>query len=216
MFWVEPPGAIAVGVLLPLLAAAAVTLRFHGRRSNGVGLGVDDWLVLVSLVLCVGCGITVVVGAATNGLAQPTPLGDGDVDGLPGYMFVETEALLISWKCQWAFNLMQMLAFGTVKLSVIFLYRRIFRGTLFDICSKFMIGLVTVWTLGFFFTILFQCGSNFWALWSNLFNFLSYCLDDVVYLEVNSISDIITDVLILVIPIPMVNSDSRQKNGPQS
>ena len=206
MFWVEPPSVIAVGVLLPLLAAAAVTLRFHGRRANGVGFGIDDWLVLTSLILCIGCGITLVVGAALNGLAQPTPQGPDFVDGLPGYFFVESEALSISWKCQWAFNLMQMLAFGTVKLSIIFLYRRIFRGTLFDICSFVMIGLVTVWTVGFFLTVLFQCGQNFWALWSNLFDYLTYCVNDTVYLEVNCISDIITDVLILVIPIPMVRS----------
>ena len=204
MYYVTPPSVIAVGVLLPLLAASAVGLRFYARRTRHVGFGVDDWLVLGSLVLAVGCGIILIYGAAAGGLAEPTPLGDGPVEGLPGYFFVMDKALAITWRCKFAFNLLQILSFGAVKMSVICFYRRIFRGKLFDVASKALMGVVALWTVAFFFVVLFQCGTDFGALWSTLFDFVTHCLPDVVYLEGNSISDIITDVLILLLPAPMI------------
>ena len=206
MYWITPPSIVAVGALLPALATAFVSLRFHLRRTTGAGLATDDWLILFALILTWACGTVLIAGAAAGGLGQETPSGDGDVDGLPGFFFVETEPLLIAWRCKWAFNLLQMPAFGLVKLSVLFFYRRIFRGKAFDICTKIMIGLVCIWTISFFFVVMFQCGTKFFALWSNLFNNFTYCLDDLVFLKSNSISDIVTDVLILAIPAPMVRS----------
>ena len=208
MYWVTPPSVIAVGVLLPGLATFAVSLRLYLRRLNAVGLGVDDWLILLSLTLCIACGVVLIVGAATNGLGQPTPDGVSPVPGLPGFMFAKSDSLLVTWRCKFAFNLLQMPAFGAAKLSVVFFYRRIFRGMVFDICSKVVIGIIIVWTVAFFFTILFQCQGNFWALWSTLFDFLTHCMSDLTYLEANSISDVVTDIFILALPVPMVSSES--------
>ena len=105
---------------------------------------------------------------------------------------------------KWAFNLTQVVTFGAIKLSVICFYRRIFRGKIFDICSKTLIVIVGAWTIAFFFTVFFECGTNFWALWSTLAVLLSHCTDDVMYIKAMSISDVITDGLILVLPIPIV------------
>ena len=108
---------------------------------------------------------------------------------------------------KWAFNLMQVFVFGTVKLSVIFFYRGIFRGVAFDVCSKTLIAVVCAWTVSFFFTVLFQCGTNPWAVWSTLNDFLTHCSDEVLFLKVLSISDVVTDGLILALPVPMVSSE---------
>ena len=113
--------------------------------------------------------------------------------------------LLIRVQMFWAFCLIQCFAFGAVKLSVLFLYRRIFRGKAFNIISIFLIATVIVWTISFFFAILFRCGTNFWALWAPLKYLIKHCyVSTPMFLAMTS-SDVITDVLILASPIYWVS-----------
>ena len=65
---------------------------------------------------------------------------------------------------KWASNLTQAVIFGAIKLSVIFFYRQIFRGKIFDLCSKSLMVIVGAWTIAFFFTVFFERGTSFWAL----------------------------------------------------
>ena len=67
-----------------------------------------------------------------------------------------------------------------------------------------MIAVVLIWTLCFFLVILFECKGHFWAFWSTLDDLLTYCVDEVLLLRVMSISDVVTDCMILAIPIPIV------------
>ncbi|KAJ6081224.1 hypothetical protein N7499_006098 [Penicillium canescens] len=72
----QPHSVIAVGVLLPALASIAVGSRFYSRRKLGVSLKEDDWMVLVSMVLVWGLGITNISGAALGALgAHSEPAG---------------------------------------------------------------------------------------------------------------------------------------------
>ena len=109
---------------------------------------------------------------------------------------------------KWAFNLIQVWAFGAIKLSVIFFYRKIFRGKLFDISSKVLIGIVICWTLAFFFTNLFQCGTDFSAIYSTLHNYLTHCTGDLIYQKAFLYSDVFTDAFILAMPVPLVYSSA--------
>lgn len=106
---------------------------------------------------------------------------------------------------KYAFNSMQVLILGLMKLSVIIFYRRIFRGKIFDLCSKATIAIVGVWTTSFVFTYLFGCGTKFWALWSALIDLITNCANDNLIYKTMSISDVITDIIILSIPLPNVN-----------
>lgn len=58
----QPHSVILIGVLLPTIASAAVTLRFIARHRLGTPLREDDWIVLVSVVLVWGLGITNIAG----------------------------------------------------------------------------------------------------------------------------------------------------------
>ncbi|KAA8570253.1 hypothetical protein EYC84_002565 [Monilinia fructicola] len=196
---VTPSSIIAVGAVMPSLALIAVSLRFYVKVKKRT-VGLDDWLILVALVICCALGITLIVGSAVKALGQPTPLGDGPL----GFFHVLNDAIVTTEKIKYAFNLLQMIAFGAVKLSVLFFYRRIFRGKIFDIASWTMIGVVLVWTFGFFFTMMFECRTEFWAFWSTLSDLLTHCLDDVKFQRVLSISDVVSDILILLIPIPII------------
>ena len=105
---------------------------------------------------------------------------------------------------KFAFNLLQVIILGTIKLSVIFFYRRIFRGRTFDYYSIGMIAVVIVWSIAFFFSVLFECRTHFEYLWSTLLNLVTHCSDEEKFFKAYAISDVVIDGLILAMPIPMV------------
>lgn len=108
-----------------------------------------------------------------------------------------------------------MWALGTVKLSVIFFYRSIFCGRAFNIASWSMICIVLSWFIGAFCAVAFQCGSQFPYLWSSAANIASHCTKGVAVSLGLSIPDVITDGLILAVPLYWV-SDSPPAVGQTS
>ena len=49
-YYITPTAVIAVSVVLPTLAAIAVASRFVVRSRQAARYGIDDWLILASLV----------------------------------------------------------------------------------------------------------------------------------------------------------------------
>jgi hypothetical protein len=64
-----------------------------------------------------------------------------------------------------------------------------------------MIAIVIIWTFGFFFAILFRCGTQFWALWAPLKYLLANCYMSTPMFQAFTISDVVTDSLILALPL---------------
>ena len=158
-------------------------------------------------------------GSAVHALAQPTPPGDGP----EGFFTVLNNAIVTTEKVirydqnipcrgkahnygqmKFAFNLLQVIILGTIKLSVICFYRRIFRGRTFDYYSIGMIVIVIAWSIAFFFSMLFECRTHFEYLWSTLLNLVTHCSDEEKFFKAYAISDVVIDGLILAMPIPMV------------
>lgn len=100
-----------------------------------------------------------------------------------------------------------VLAFGVIKLSITFFYRRIFvtaRGTFFDWVTIAAIAIVILWTIGCLIGFLFSCGTHLSASWGSVQDGLMYCGPSA---NVNStfvVSDLITDVMVLCLPLPVV------------
>lgn len=67
-----------------------------------------------------------------------------------------------------------------------------------------MIVLIGLWSVGFFLTFLFMCRLDFWALWTTARAIIDHCISDTNPNFSLAISDVITDVIILIIPIPLV------------
>ena len=59
---VTPISIIAVGAAMPAIASIAVSLRAYVKLKRGTSFGADDWLIIFSLVLCIGLGVTMIVG----------------------------------------------------------------------------------------------------------------------------------------------------------
>ena len=55
---------IVTAVVLPFLSIIAVSLRFYVRlRVRSTHIGIDDWLVLLSVVLVCGQGVIQILGS---------------------------------------------------------------------------------------------------------------------------------------------------------
>lgn len=195
---VTPKTIVAVGVVLPALAALTVALRFYVRISIKPSLGRDDYLILFALILTVPLGIMMII--AVHLLAQRTPIGKSH----EGFVLALDEATVLVKKMKWAFDLTEIFALGTMKLSVIFFYRRVFRGQTFDFYSKTMIALVGVWITAFFLATLFECGTRVQYMWTDILDVSTQCTNSVMYHNAYAISDLITEVMILAMPIPII------------
>jgi len=92
-----------------------------------------------------------------------------------------------------------------IKLSVIFLYRRVFHiSRFFHYYSIVLCTLLIVWGVAFFFGSLFQCGKRPDAYWAGLKAYIRYCSDTGGANVALCFSDLFLDVLILVAPLLMI------------
>ena len=73
-----------------------------------------------------------------------------------------------------------------------------------------MMAIVTAWTIGYFFTLLFLCGTNFKAYWTSSTTEKDECLPTKPVHLGYAISDVITDVLTIVLPIPEVKNEASK------
>jgi len=93
---------------------------------------------------------------------------------------------------------------GTIKISVLLLYRRVFFAErVFYIYSSCLCVAVALWAVGFFFARIFMCGAQVSIFWNGFAVYKQKCK---VHPISNGfgISDIITDVLVVASPIPIV------------
>ena len=99
-----------------------------------------------------------------------------------------------------------ILAYGFIKLSVTYFYRRIFVAkawSTFDIVTKITIVIIILWTLGFFLVNIFGCGKHFSYSWGPLIK-NEQCVNGVPELTALMITDFITDLFVLILPFPIV------------
>jgi hypothetical protein len=94
---------------------------------------------------------------------------------------------------------------GLIKLSAVFLYRRIFmvsNGSVFGMVSLATAVICALWTVAFEFATIFGCGLNVDYAWQPLI-YIASCNTNM-RLDALMISDLITDLLVWMLPIPMV------------
>ncbi|KAI5920752.1 hypothetical protein F4810DRAFT_681869 [Camillea tinctor] len=102
-------------------------------------------------------------------------------------------------------------AYGFIKLSVIYSYRRIFiisKGDLLNPITNLCSVVVTAWTIAYILAIAFDCDTTFQAHWGSISDLFTYCHGGYPVQRIYEsllISDLITDVIILALPMPRVS-----------
>ncbi|MCJ1377252.1 hypothetical protein MMC17_000344 [Xylographa soralifera] len=75
---------------------------------------------------------------------------------------------------------------------------------------------IGAWAITFFFAFLFACKGDFGAWWGSLEDLITKCVNTLTLLYAFTISDVVTDIIVLLLPLPMVRvpnlSDDMRKN----
>ncbi|KAF2656067.1 hypothetical protein K491DRAFT_778331 [Lophiostoma macrostomum CBS 122681] len=176
---------ISASVALPCLGLVAVTLRFWTRISRKTGLGVDDWLILAALIFVIGMGIAQIHGVSQHAVGYPSREYETPLEQLSSLPPEQRLVELIYW-ITW---LLMLPANGLIKLSSIFLYRRIFlveRYSAFGTASVAVAIVCALWTVAFFFATIFGCGAHVAHAWGSLAQIMS-CNTNVWTLQINTV-----------------------------
>ncbi|KAI1395162.1 plasma membrane protein Pth11-like protein [Hypoxylon fuscum] len=203
-YYDTPSHVIAAGVVLPLMDIVAIALRFWMRIKQRQGLKTDDWLMIPATALTAGIGISLIYGVSQEAIAYYVQLPPGYEDDP---FDAHSDQLTITGKVQWAYLLMLPLVLGCIKTSFLLFYMRIFSVNNKNITSIILyglVGLVVTWAAAFFFADLFVCGVDFWAIWGSIAEGISRCANTNMSTIALCITDFITDVIIMCIPIPLV------------
>lgn len=102
----------------------------------------------------------------------------------------------------WIFTIILV---GLIKISVVLLYRRIFqikRG--FVVYSIFLMVILGIWTISFLFARVFQCGPKMSIIWTFSSNRAKLCKTADPISNGFMISDVITDLVVVLSPIPVI------------
>ncbi|KAJ9288391.1 hypothetical protein DTO021C3_3910 [Paecilomyces variotii] len=185
-----PSNNATVGVVMGI-ATFFVAVRFYSRTTNsGTGLGADDWMTLVSLVFAYGTGICCILG------------GEYGI-GKHIWSVPEDDDVLESMKIIFAYVILYANTVPVVKYAVLLLYRRIFDLTWsLYICAFLAFG----YALSVSVTISVACkpSSFFWTQWVNPLSGGKCTVNLYQFYLWNAVGNLLTDVLILCLPIPIV------------
>lgn len=181
---------MVVSIFFLALSVVAVVLRLLMRRSKKTTIGADDWLIIASVILFAAfCG-DVLVGVYTfgSGQAYTDPL--------------EAERKEVQYlQSEYAIPPLYGLTVTAVKLSILFLYRRIFAVSSFRKITNILIAICLVWFVAAEITDLLYCIpiQRFWdpTIEGSCFNFPVYFL-------AMELIDLLLDVAIICLPIKTI------------
>ncbi|KAM5528463.1 hypothetical protein FOXYSP1_18944 [Fusarium oxysporum f. sp. phaseoli] len=180
------------------IATICVPLRFFARRLKGYPLWIDDWLALFSLA-CTSVGVWVIIGYVVP-------------HGIGKHIWVAPAQAMKVWEIGlFIGEITYSLTLCTVKWSILAFYWRIFGSTyLIRAPIWTLLGLVTAWCIAVLGIIIFQCSPPR-ALWEQFDPVNPMPPDEFVCgVDTNkffygvSIPNIITDIFIILLPLPSV------------
>ncbi|KAI0182192.1 hypothetical protein EV127DRAFT_488356 [Xylaria flabelliformis] len=183
-------GPDIIRILTPLAVVVTffVGLRITVRIRLGVGLDADDYLVLLSLVLCWGLYVLAVTFVQFGGLGRPLAVN----------LAMDPQRILIAQKILFSSEFLYPSALVTTKLSILSMYHRIF-PTRFMKNGKLIVGLVTIaWWIAYVLVDIVQCQPIAKILDKSI---PGYCIPLYDFFLGSSIPNIITDVVILCLPL---------------
>ncbi|KIL88139.1 hypothetical protein FAVG1_08216 [Fusarium avenaceum] len=176
---------------LLFISAVFLSVRIAVRAKQVYGLSLDDYAIIVSWVFVAATGaIVVVVGQAGAGKHVWALTIDQVVDVT---------------KLSYVYGFFFTTAVFTTKVSILLFYRRIFicSGLQFRLVFWFCTILVVAYPITFLFTMGFACQplSHFWTRMKGT---SGTCIDVGQFYVILSIINLLTSVIVLLIPVPEV------------
>ncbi|KAL6707888.1 hypothetical protein ACN47E_003562 [Coniothyrium glycines] len=180
-------------MILPLLF---VSLRLWAKRLSK-RIGWDDFLTVGALTVSLTCS-TLQLAAAEHGyLGSHQPL---DENGQP---ILDDPGLIFFEETKFAINMISIVGLGLTKCSILVLYKNIFDVRRFRVAVYCVLAYVIAWTVSFTFSHLFTCYPITVFIEPYYHN---NCVQTVPMFLALLYTDVLADIVILVLPIPMVLS----------
>jgi hypothetical protein len=135
------------------------------------------------------------------GYPSPTP----DMSEMDAYLNTLDPVTALSEKLDFALTILMILAYCFIKLSIVFLYRRIFvvpgHSRVFNVITWALIAIIISWAISFVFLFIFDCGSHVAAEWGTRGELALYCGDGLKHEEGLYVSEFLTNILLVLAPI---------------
>lgn len=174
---------LVVNCLVGFIVLVIVAARLVARQFMGTGLGLDDYLIVCALPPCYAL---IVIQGAFSRMGSGYPITE---------VMVDVPLIL---PLTFAFQLLYILALALVKSSILCFYLRVFISPRMMLAVKIMFGVVAVWALAHALTVVFICTpvSFQWDL-----TITGKCGDQIKLFQSLITTNIITDVMIMILPI---------------
>ncbi|KAF2271924.1 uncharacterized protein EI97DRAFT_240135 [Westerdykella ornata] len=174
---------------VPIAASIISTaLRLWAKRAGRNGITLDDYLIVFATIC--------LIGECASGLGYGPPHGMGR-----HVIAVDPEDLKMVRLGDYVFSHFYDFALVFVKLGILTFYYRVFVVPLFRKCVLAVIAFVIAWGIGITVTLALVC-QPIQAFWDS--NVKGKCLHLVEFTYFTNISNLITDLIIFVMPWPVI------------
>jgi len=180
---------VIVSIFFPVLAGITIALRFFGQRKKSAPFHAEAYFIVLAWVFSTGLAVTDIYGAYNGGIGVP-------------FEDVTMAQLTVFNKVLFAQQFLYLFAVAAVKGSLLLFYKRIFIMPKFKMAVNVMLAVIGGWLIAFFFCTLFQI-MPISANWTGTGTFLLN--ERSMYLAL-AITDLILDLAILCLPIPVIKS----------
>ncbi|KAH6623822.1 hypothetical protein F5144DRAFT_372451 [Chaetomium tenue] len=177
---------LIINSVLAFLTVLVVGLRLTSRFVSGAGLWWDDYLIIFALPQ--GLGMLII-----QGLWSPMGIGFNITETMPNLGNI--------LKMLVAYELIYATSISTIKLSILLFYLRVFVNRGLRMATVAALIFVSVWSIGNFLQVFLIC-RPFAKTYTPLME--GECGDQVASFIAIGSFNIITDVIILTLPLPTV------------
>ncbi|KAL9048080.1 MAG: hypothetical protein Q9206_006257 [Seirophora lacunosa] len=177
---------VATIAVMLVIATLAVLLRLYARRVSRSKFGTDDYLILVALILTYGLDITSFFAIRAGSGRHMITLTLDQITSL-----IKTDqAAQVLFGC----------SITATKLSILFFYLRLFPFRTFFVVSLITGVAAILWWVGLMLTAFLHCRPLAYYWDRSIPN--GYCVDEhLIGFTITSVN-IVTDLVVLVLPIP--------------
>ncbi|KAI1178908.1 hypothetical protein F4777DRAFT_40152 [Nemania sp. FL0916] len=192
----ETETTIIVGAIVAVLAIIAVVLRFYVRYYKQSGVSWDDWFILLSIISVIVIDSVDIYATMSNPNGAEVASSNGKIEYTP--------ADVIFTKITFASTVLYFTLTSTTKLSILFLYNRIFSvSKTFHHKVIALIVVVMGFWIGTVIADLLNCIPLKWT-WLNSLDDPRYCFNYNIFWLVSGIVETVIDIAILALPIPVI------------
>ncbi|TGZ76694.1 hypothetical protein EX30DRAFT_399101 [Ascodesmis nigricans] len=171
------------------LSVILVAMRIYVRWRILHNMGLDDWLILISLLPAIGLTTSTLTGIRYG-------WGYHIWDNKPEWT---SPSLQMSWTSQLLF----VIAAVVSKLSMCWSFQRLSDSPKFSHILLISKSFILIWGIAFTFTTIFKC-MPVHAYWGDVHTRSNFCVNESISLMVASVTNIVTDFWVTLLPIPIL------------